>query len=130
MSGFVLLGLGLAAVITGAILLVSNKVTSSGISGAMSGITTFLGGGFVLGGLAALGMGSLLLASGRGAPRGAPGAPRSYTLVPGVMLLLTAILLGVAGLLGSQTWVMVPGLLAGIGGVLVFVRSSRLRKPS
>jgi hypothetical protein len=129
LTGFVLLGLGLVATVIGTVLLVSNKTTTSGIGGAMSGITTAVGGGFVLGGLVALAIGSLALASGRRTPP-AGGARPSRSLVPGVVLLLAGILLGAAGLLGSHAWVMVPGILAGVGGLFLFARSGSPDEPA
>jgi hypothetical protein len=132
LTGFVLLGLGLVAIVIGTVLLVSNKTTAAGIGGAMSGITTFVGGGFVLGGLVALAIGSLALASGRRTPPAGtpPGARPSRSLVPGVVLLLAGILLGAAGLLGSHAWVMVPGILAGLGGLFLFARSGSPDEPA
>ncbi|MFN0247573.1 MAG: hypothetical protein ACKV2T_11860 [Kofleriaceae bacterium] len=132
LSGFILLGLGLVAIVIGTVLLVSNKTTATGIGGAMSGLTSVVGGGFVLGGLVALAIGSLALASGRRAPPAdtPPDARLSRSLVPGVVLLLVGILLGVAGLLGSQAWVMVPGILAGLGGLFLFARSGSPDEPA
>jgi hypothetical protein len=132
----VLLVFGLVGIAIGAVLLVFNTGSGGGTAGAMRGLVSGVGMVALIGGLAAVLAGVILLSRGRvGQTRATttvPGMPvtrESTSMLPGGALVFVGCVLGAVGIRGA-TWAFVPAVLAWGTGIVLFARSGSPDEPA